>query len=122
MLTFEEYQEIGGVCDLTAFNRTIDRAKGLVNTATFGRIANMCEVPREVKVCVREIVEYLHNNNTSQSVSSRSQSAGGVSESESYNIKNVDVQTQEIRDIMYDHLLYVYDDNGIPLLYRGCMR
>lgn len=123
MLTFEEYQELGGVCDLTAFNSNIDRALGIVNNATYGRVSAMAVVPRSVKVCLRDIVDYIHNNNTTAvSVASRIQSAGGVSESENYNVKNADVQAQEMRDIIYDYLQFVSDDCGIPLLYRGCSR
>ena len=29
-LTYEEYSNIGGICDLTAFNRFSDRAFGIV--------------------------------------------------------------------------------------------
>ena len=123
MLTYDEYQMLGGVCDLTAFNRNIDRANGIVNNATQNRISTMREVPRQVKACLRDIVEYFENNNfNGTTVSSRSQSAGGVSESESYTVKTAEDISADTYAIIYDHLMSVYDDNGTPLLYRGCMK
>ena len=53
-------------------------------------------------------------------VSSRSQSAGGVSESESY-VTKTDVELQaDIDNMISDYLMAETDDNGTPLLYRGC--
>lgn len=122
-LTYEEYSNIGGICDLTAFNRNIDRACGIVDNATHNRIECMAEVPQRAKALCRDLVEYLARNSTSDMVvSSRSQSAGGVSESESYATKTADDVYGDIQNMIYDYLLNVTDDNGTPLLYRGCIR
>ena len=122
-LTYEEYTEIGGTLDLTAFNRNIDRACGVVDTETRNRVENMKEMPRQVKACCRDLTEYLHNNSTlAKSVSSKSQSAGGVSESESYSEKTAEDMFGDIMNILYDYLGSLTDDNGTPLLYRGAMR
>ena len=122
-LTYEEYTEIGGTLDLTAFNRNIDRACGVVDTETRNRVGNMKEMPRQVKACCRDLTEYLHNNSTlAKSVSSKSQSAGGVSESESYSEKTAEDMFGDIMNILYDYLGSLTDDNGTPLLYRGAMR
>lgn len=122
-LTYEEYSNIGGICDLTAFNRNIDRACGIIDNATYNRIECMVGVPQRVKPLCRDLVEYLAKNNTTEiAVTSRSQSAGGVSESESYATKTVDDVYGDIQNMVYDYLLNVTDDNGTPLLYRGCRR
>ena len=121
-LTFEEYQALGGVCDLTAFNRNIDRACSLIDKATFGRIDGMSEVPKAAKALCRDIVEYLQNSTTSMTVSSRSQSAGGVSESESYIAKTAQDVDSDIGALICGYLSNICDDYGTPLLYRGCMR
>lgn len=119
-LTYEEYREIGGVLDLTAFNRSIDRACGLIDNATHGRIAAMATVPPRVKALCRDLTDYFSVNAVTEGkVVSRSQSAGNVSESESYASKTAEEQAQEIDDIIFDCLASVEDDNGIPLLYRG---
>ena len=122
-LTYEEYQKIGGICDLTAFNRFSDRAFGIVDNATHNRIEPMHGVPKKAKALCRDLVEYLARYSTSDMVvSSRSQSAGGVSESESY-VTKTDVELQaDIDNMIADYLLAETDDNGTPLLYRGCSR
>lgn len=122
-LTYEEYSNMGGVLDLTAFNRFSDRAFGIVDNATHNRIECMAEVPQRAKALCRDLVEYLARNDTTEiTVTSRSQSAGGVSESESYATKNADDVYSDIQNMIYDYLLNVTDDNGTPLLYRGCIR
>ncbi len=122
-LTYGEYAEMGGICDLTAFNRFIDRACGIIDNATHNRIDCMAEVPQRAKSLCRDLVEYLARYSTSDMVvSSRSQSAGGVSESESYATKTADDIYGDIQNIIYDYLGNEKDDKGTPLLYRGAMR
>jgi hypothetical protein len=121
-LTYEEYTEIGGTLDLTAFNRNIDRACGVIDNATHNRIEHMTEVPQRAKALCRDLVEYLVRYSTSDMVvSSRSQSAGGVSESESYAAKTDDEINAEMLCIVYDYLGNEKDDKGTPLLYKGAM-
>ena len=122
-LTYDEYNAIGGICDLTAFNRNIDRACGIIDNATHNRIECMAEIPQRAKALCRDLVEYLARYSTSDMVvSSRSQSAGGVSESESY-VTKTDVELQaDIDNMIADYLMAETDDNGTPLLYRGCSR
>ena len=122
-LTYEEYSNMGGVLDLTAFNRNIDRACGIIDNATHNRVECMAEVPQRAKALCRDLVEYLARYSISDMVvSSRSQSAGGVSESESY-VTKTDTELQaEIDNMIADYLMSETDDNGTPLLYRGCIR
>ena len=51
-LTYGEYAEMGGICDLTAFNRYIDRACCIIDNATHNRIEYMSEVPQRAKALV----------------------------------------------------------------------
>ena len=121
-LTYGEYSAMGGICDLTAFNRNIDRACGVIDNATHNRIDCMANVPQRAKALCRDLVEYLAKNDTIEiAVTSRSQSAGGVSESESYATKTADDVYGDIQNMIYDYLLNVTDDKGTPLLYRGAM-
>ena len=121
-LTYDEYSAMGGICDLTAFNRNIDRACGVIDNATHNRIECMANVPRRAKALCRDLVEYLARNDTTETaVTSRSQSAGGVSESESYATKTADDVYGDIQNMIYDYLLSVTDDKGTPLLYRGAV-
>lgn len=121
-LTYGEYAEMGGICDLTAFNRNIDRACSIIDNATHNRIEGMTDVPQRAKALCRDLVEYLARNDTTEiAVTSRSQSAGGVSESESYATKTADDVYGDIQNMIYDYLANEKTDNGIPLLYRGAM-
>ena len=62
-LTYDEYsQKLGGICDVTAFNRYIDRACGIIDNATHIRIECMAEVPQRAKALCRDLVEYLAND------------------------------------------------------------
>ena len=121
-LTHEEYLNIGGICDLTAFNRFSDRAFGIIDNATHNRIEYMADIPRKAKALCRDLVEYLARNDTTEiAVTSRSQSAGGVSESESYATKTADDVYGDIQNMLYDYLGNEKDGKGVPLLYRGAL-
>jgi hypothetical protein len=122
-LTYEEYTEIGGTLDSAAFNRNIDRACGFVDLHTQSRLQSVLEVSKRVKACVRDLVEYLANNlSNGKSITSKSQSAGGVSESESYGTKTSDEINAEMLCIVYDYLSKEKDNFGTPLMYRGAVR
>ena len=122
-LTYEEYSNIGGICDLTAFNRFSDRARGIIDNATHNRIERMADVPQRAKALCRDLVEYLANDfGSSKQISNHSQSAGGVSESESFVIRSIEERAGEIDDMVKDYLLNEVDDNGTPLLHRACLR
>ena len=122
-LTYEEYTEIGGALNLTAFNRNIGRACNVIDGATFHRMERMNKAPSQAKECCRDILEYISTHSViSNAVSSRSQSAGGVSESENYVTKTADDMYGDIQNILYDYFGGLCDDKGTPLLYRGAMR
>ena len=122
-LTYDEYKAIGGTLEETAFIRNIDRACGVIDNATHNRIDCMAEVPQMAKSLCRDLVEYLANNvSGGKAVTSKSQSAGGVSESESYQTKTDDEINSDMLNIVYDYLATEKDDNGTPLMYRGAMR
>lgn len=121
-LDYQEYVSAGGICDTTAFNRNIDRACGIIDNATHNRIECMEEVPQRARALCRDLIEYLVENNGIKVLTSKSQSAGGVSESESYATKTADDIYGDIQNMVYDYLGNETDDNGTPLLYRGCLR
>ena len=122
-LTYDEYISMGGELNETAFLRNIDRACGFIDLHTQSRLQSVLEVSQRVKACVRDLVEYLANNVPSGNViTSKSQSAGGVSESESYATKTNDEMNCEMLNIVYDYLATEKDNCGTPLMYRGAMR
>lgn len=121
-LTYEQYQELGGKFDNAAFNRKIMHACGIIDNAVHCRIESMSTIPNEAKSLCRDLIDYLINNDSisEKNVASKSQSAGNVSESETYTVKSKAEQACDIDDIICAYLLSAKDDNGVPLLYRGC--
>lgn len=119
-ISYNEYKEIGGVLDETAFERNIYRACGIIDAATSGRVKAMSAVPSEVKALCRDLAEICENERTAGIAQSRSQTAGAVSESVSY-FSSAE-HSEKIKTLISDYLSEVCDDNGTPLLYRGCMR
>jgi diphthamide synthase subunit DPH2 len=87
-LTYEEYSNMGGVLDLTAFNRNIDRVCAMVDIRTQSRLEAFEDIPQLVKIVCADLVDYIAKNAVDKPIiTSKSQSAGGVSESESYATK-----------------------------------
>ena len=120
-LTYEEYAKIGGVCDATAFNRNIGRACAMIDNRTQSRLECFEEIPQIVKVVCADLVDYIANNSVDKAVvTSKSQSAGGVSESESYATKTADDYSADL-DRIFEPLAVVKTANGISILYRGAM-
>ena len=122
-LTYEEYIGLGGILDVTAFNRSVCRACSVIDNATHNRIECMSKVPQNAKALCRDLIEYFTENSSNlKQITARSQTAGGVSESESYVTKSKEDLQADVDDMIFDYLANEIDDKGTPLLYRGCLR
>ena len=119
-LTYEEYSNMGGVLDLTAFNRNIDRACGMIDNRTQSRLECFEEIPQIAKVVCADLVDYISINTVEKTVTSKSQSAGGVSESESYATKTAEDYSTDL-DRIFEPLSVVKTKNGVSITYRGAM-
>ena len=119
-LPYEEYKEIGGTLDLTAFNRHIDRACAMIDNRTQSRLECFEDIPQLVKIVCADLVDYIATNTVEKTVTSKSQSAGGVSESESYAVKTVEDYSADLGKI-FEPLAVVNTKNGISITYRGAM-
>lgn len=119
-LTFEEYVELGGTLDYTAFTRNIDRACAMIDNRTQSRLKCFKEIPQIVKVVCVDLVDYISTNTVNKTVTSRSQSAGGVSESESYATKTAEDYSADL-DRIFDPLSVFKTENGISITYQGAM-
>ena len=118
-LTYEEYTEIGGALDSTAFKRNIDRACAMIDIRTQSRLEECEKTPQNVKMVCADLVGYIATNSVEKPiVTSKSQSAGGVSESEGYATKTADDYSADI-DRIFEPLAVVKTKNGISILYRG---
>lgn len=119
-LTFEEYANLGGTLEKTAFARNIDRCCLMIDNHTHGRFKDFVKLPQELKILCRDLVEYISYNVVEKpALSSKSQSAGGVSESESYTVKTADEFASDIDTMLLDYLSQVKTVEGTPVLYRG---
>ena len=119
-LTYEEYSNMGGVLDLTAFNRNIDRACAMIDIRTVSRLEHFAEIPKIVKIVCADLVDYISTNTVDKTITSKSQSAGGVSESESYATKTAEDYSADL-DRIFEPLAVVKTENGIGITYRGAM-
>ena len=119
-LTYEEYSNMGGVLDLTAFNRNIDRACGMIDNRTQSRLECFEELPQIAKVVCADLVDYIATNTVEKTVTSKSQSAGGVSESESYATKTAEDYSADL-DRIFEPLAVVKTKNGVSITYQGAM-
>lgn len=122
-LTYPEYTELGGVLDLSAFNKTNVRAYKIIDGYTDGRISD--EIPEEAKHLCRDLIEYLYREtieNHASNIKSQSQSMGGVSESISYEVKNTEEINRDVEGIILDYLGGMFTQSGVPVLYWGALR
>ena len=120
-LTYEEYTEIGGTLDLTAFKRNIERACTMIDLRTQERLFAFATIPQIVKIVCADLVGYIATNTVEKPfMTARSQSAAGVSESESYSVKTQADFAADL-DRIFEPLATVKTENGISVLYRGAM-
>lgn len=119
-LTYAEYKEIGGTLEETAFNRNIDRACAMIDNRTHSRLECFEEIPQIVKVVCADLVDYISTNTVDKTITSKSQSAGGVSESESYATKTAEDYSADL-DRIFEPLVVVKTESGISITYRGAM-
>ena len=120
-LTYTEYKELGGnIIDETAFIRNIDRACAMIDNRTQSRLQCFDKIPQIVKVICADLVDYISTNTVEKVVTSKSQSAGGVSESESYATKTAEDYSADL-DRIFEPLAVVKTKNGVSVLYRGAI-
>lgn len=120
-LDYQEYLNMGGSLDNSAFNRFNMRAEMAVNSQASGltgrRISKLTEIPQAVKNCIFELISlYANYGNFDNNIASESQSSGGVSESYSYSSKTADEINTDAEDIITE---FFYGGGIGNLLTRG---
>ncbi len=120
-LTFNEYVEMGGVLDETAFTPLARKAEYHINAQASGmtgvRIKRLAEIPECVKECVYELVFFFSANKTNErQIASESQSQGGTNESVSYVQKTEEDINMQLENIICN---FLFGGGMGHLLYRG---
>lgn len=109
-LKYDDFKEMGGVLDETAFKTHARKAEYMLNSQSAGRtgkrintLINAGEgVPQAVKDCIYELICYLSVNAVgSKKITSESQSLGGQSESVSYAMVTEEQVNAECENIIY---------------------
>lgn len=146
-LTFDEYEEYSGfegeINDETVFKQYEFKARKLIDSVTANRVSKMQEIPEAVKRCMYELIklECIYDSNVGSIMTGTSNGGSGgkiissftndgYTESYATGASNPGEYLWQFRrtvdraqiTIINDYLCYEYDDNHIPLLYRGVYR
>ena len=92
----------------------------MIDNRTQSRIECFEDIPQLVKVVCADLIDYISTNTVEKTVTSKSQSAGGVSESEGYAVKTAEDYSADLERI-FEPLSVVKTKNGVSVLYRGAM-
>jgi hypothetical protein len=119
-LTYQQYLAMGGSLNESDFNKRNRKAESLIRSQSGGqtgnRIDKMASVPQAIVECVYDLIDFL-TDNANSTLTSESQSSGGVSESYSYNVNDKEEVEKDCIDIIYDEF---YGAKLGYLLYLGC--
>ncbi len=133
-LTYDEYTEMGGTLDETAFTDLEYEARAYIDWVTFNRLWKEEKIPTRVKECEYHILKLIQNklealtplsesDSSSEGVEKTisSQSNDGVSIS--YNVLSakdiIDASEKELQKAINRYLQGVRNSLGYKLLYRG---
>ena len=114
-LTFEQYKDMGGALNETAYIPLEYRAEKTIDHYTFGRLKNVDPVPDEVKYLVYELVGTL---NISSGISAAIASETNDGTSIHYATKTTADLNAEYFTLVRAYLSGLVVD-GVPVLYRG---
>lgn len=121
-LTFEEYTELGGTSSELSFLLLEFRARKRIDRMTFSRVQDMAIVPEAVKLCMFSLIETDSKVGLEAQVEKpvvTSFNNDGYSESygKALSVEDADrAMSASIRTMLDGE----NNDEGIPLLYRGC--
>ncbi|MCF0125459.1 MAG: hypothetical protein HUJ68_06865 [Clostridia bacterium] len=104
---------MGGNMPESSFNRLSIEASAYIKRNTHNRI-NENNIPDEVKLCTCSLADKMKKYEKKK---------GKVSESVgswSVNYQNNSEDENELYDVLVNFLLYVKDEKGESVLYRGC--
>jgi hypothetical protein len=130
-LTYDDYQNMGGTLEKTAFVVSEFEAEAIINHYTFGRLKSDITLPDEVRMLTFKLLDLFQKRNESMVLGKSSngesdahitqQSNDGVSTS--YNAVSatdlVTIANEEIKNCIHQYLDGVKNEAGRLVLYRG---
>lgn len=118
-LTYEEYRSLGGTLDLTSFNLLEFEAHRKIDSMTQNRLVNETNIPKEVKICVYNLINTLQTYTNKKNRNVQSEHVGEYSVSYGGNIKElIQSKNEELNDIIINDLYGVIVNNE-HILYAG---
>ena len=131
-LTYEEYSDMGGTLDDTAFEQLEFEARAIVDWWTFNRLHKETSYPEALKRCMFKLMSLLQDKQRATAVDPSTNTIGvkpGIASesndgvSVSYNTLSakeaVDTIQKEIDQTIQTYLLGIRNSLGHNLLYRG---
>lgn len=121
-LSYEEFLASGGQMAEVRYDFAELKARKRIDALTQGRVANMAEVPREVKAAMMEILAVDANYSASAQAAApvvASFSTDGYSESYGSAESRTAAIERQLTTSIEAVLDGVLDDNGVPLLFAG---
>lgn len=130
-LTYEEYLNMGGTLDETAFDNYLIDAEMLIDWYTFNRLENETVIPEKVKKCVYKLISLADmkskafvlgrevNGEGNASVASQSNDGVSISYNTISASQAFDLLKSESENIIKQYLNGVVNSLGRKLLYRG---
>lgn len=134
-LTYDDYIQMGGTLDETAFIDLEFEAQAIVDWWTLNRLENETEYPEKVKMCIYKLIKLIRDKQLAQAVNTSNTTDGGVAVNAGilrqsndgvttdYNVLSVydviDNSKDEIEHTVRMYLNGVRNSLGRKLLYRG---
>lgn len=117
-LTYDEYQELGGTLAEMPFNLLEFKARKEIDKYTFGRLKDLTNQEKEVKLCIYNLINVIDNPNENKGIASESTNGYSVSY-ESATTETEKANNMEIKNAIYTYLAECKLEDGTPYLYRG---
>ena len=121
-LTYEEYKALGGLLDLMPFNLLEFEARKEIDKYTFGRLADLDEQVKEVKLCIYNLITELqgYDSDKTRNKAISSESTDGYSVSYgTLTTATVEARSSQIKSVINTYLSNCKLEDGTPYLYRG---
>ena len=124
-LTYDEYEEMGGGAQESAFPRLEAKARARIDLMTFGRLSNEKSVRENVRFCMFDLINAINADESTGGIASgreiASMSNDGVSMSfvSGGNAGGARAASSRYAAIVREWLAGETAECGIPLLYAG---